>query len=71
MQSSAKGFVDQMTDLWGYETPTRIQDVDGDMTMQVRVGNPMRMKYNLPSSDHTLRHCQSWIWPEHRVGKRR
>ncbi|KAG8682517.1 hypothetical protein FRC11_014771 [Ceratobasidium sp. 423] len=35
VQSSAKGFVDQMINEWGYETPTRIQDVDNDITMQI------------------------------------
>ncbi|CAE6518284.1 unnamed protein product [Rhizoctonia solani] len=35
VQSSAKKFVDQMVDTWGYEAPTRIEDVDGDITMQI------------------------------------
>ncbi|KDN42030.1 hypothetical protein RSAG8_07075, partial [Rhizoctonia solani AG-8 WAC10335] len=35
VQSSAKGFVDQMTDAWDYETPTHVQDVNSDMTMQL------------------------------------
>ncbi|CUA72779.1 hypothetical protein RSOLAG22IIIB_05039 [Rhizoctonia solani] len=35
VQTSAKGFVDQMTDAWDHDMPTYIQDVDGDITMQI------------------------------------
>ncbi|CAE7112614.1 unnamed protein product [Rhizoctonia solani] len=35
VQSSAKGFVDQMTERWDHEAPTYIQDVDSDITMQI------------------------------------
>ncbi|CAE6415228.1 unnamed protein product [Rhizoctonia solani] len=35
VQSSAKGFVDQMTESWDHEMPTHIQDVDSDITMQI------------------------------------
>ncbi|CAE6436169.1 unnamed protein product [Rhizoctonia solani] len=35
VQDSAKRFVDQMTDTWSREEPTRIQDIDNDVTMQI------------------------------------
>ncbi|KAF8688416.1 cytochrome P450, partial [Rhizoctonia solani] len=35
VQVSAKGFVDQMTSTWSRDQPTRIQDIDGQVTMQV------------------------------------
>ncbi|KAH7337404.1 cytochrome P450 [Rhizoctonia solani] len=35
VQSCAKGFVDQMTNEWGHEAPVHIEDVQGDITMQI------------------------------------
>ncbi|QRW26096.1 cytochrome P450 family protein [Rhizoctonia solani] len=35
VQVSAKGFVDQMTSTWSRDQPTRIQDIDGQVTMQI------------------------------------
>ncbi|CEL53246.1 hypothetical protein RSOLAG1IB_06212 [Rhizoctonia solani AG-1 IB] len=35
VQASAKEFVDQMTYTWSREEPTRIEDIDNDVTMQI------------------------------------